>query len=159
VIRVLLSASFYLQLWPSSLLTGRPESWDRARLLRLRISTCSLKRVYRKPKRFQWSSVSQLFQHYGVLALSSWLRVPVIIRYDKKGEGRRHVPWLLLRRPYPHDTGKLRMLVHAHLDRAIAYGRFPTLRRFQGFQQRYGPDLTTVCQPDSELTPPIQTTI
>ena len=32
MIRVLLSASFSLQLWPSSLFTGRPESWDRAPL-------------------------------------------------------------------------------------------------------------------------------
>ena len=30
MIRVLLSASFSLQLWPPSLFTGRPESWDRA---------------------------------------------------------------------------------------------------------------------------------
>jgi hypothetical protein len=30
VIRVLLSAPFCLQLWPSSLFTCRPESWDRA---------------------------------------------------------------------------------------------------------------------------------
>jgi hypothetical protein len=31
VIRVLLSAPFCLQVWPSSLFTCRPESWDRAR--------------------------------------------------------------------------------------------------------------------------------
>jgi hypothetical protein len=30
VIRVLLSAPFCLQVWPSSLFTCRPESWDRA---------------------------------------------------------------------------------------------------------------------------------
>ncbi len=62
----------------------------------------------------------------------------------KMGEGRRHVPCLLRRTPYPHDTGQLRMLVHAHLDRAIEDERFRTLRRFQRFQQRDGPDLTPV---------------
>src|SRR5262245_36011265 len=31
VIQAVLSASFCLQLWPSSLFTRRPESWDRAR--------------------------------------------------------------------------------------------------------------------------------
>ena len=48
------------------------------------------------------------------------------------------------------------MLVHAHLDRAIKDERLRTFRRFQGFQQWDGPDLTPVLQPDSELTPPAQ---
>ncbi len=39
MIRVLLSAPLCLQLWPSSLFTCRPESWDRARRIRGYIST------------------------------------------------------------------------------------------------------------------------
>ena len=73
--------------------------------------------------------------------------VPVIIQCDTDGEGRRHVPCLLLRTPYPHDAGNFRVLVHAHLDRAIEDERSRTPRRFQRFQQRDGPDLTTVFQP------------
>src|SRR5215471_17188264 len=78
----------------------------------------------------------------------------MMIRGDPEREDHRHGPRLLLRTPDPHDPGQLRMLVHAHLDRAIEDERFRTLRRFQGFQQWDGPDLTLVCQPDSELTPP-----
>src|SRR5262252_1589426 len=69
-------------------------------------------------------------------------------------EGRRQVPCSLIRTPYPHDPGQLRMLVHAHLDRAIKDERFRTFCRLQRFQQWDGPDLAPVCQPDSELTPP-----
>src|SRR5215467_11116476 len=78
----------------------------------------------------------------------------MMIRGDPEREDHRHGPRLLLRTPDPHDPGQLRMLVHAHLDRAIEDERFRTLRCFQGFQQWDGPDLTPVCQPDSELTPP-----
>src|SRR5215831_8305686 len=74
----------------------------------------------------------------------------------KMGGDHRHGPRLWLRTPYPHDTGQLWMLVHVHLDRAIVYERSRTLCRFQRFQLRDGPDLTTVFQPDSELTPPAQ---
>src|SRR5215831_4681107 len=75
---------------------------------------------------------------------------------NKDGEGRRHVPCLWLRTSYPHDTGQLRMLVHANLYRAIVYERSRTLCRFQRFQLRDGSDLTPVLQPDSELTPSAQ---
>ena len=73
---------------------------------------------------------------------------------DNEGKAHRRMPWLLCRTPDPHDTGQLRMPGHTHLDRAIEDERFRTLRRFQRFQQRDGPDLTTVFQPDSELTAP-----
>src|SRR2546425_5463343 len=66
----------------------------------------------------------------GFLLCRHGFEFPVIIRGDTDGEGRRHVLCLLRRTPYPHDTGKLRMLVHAHLDRAIDEERFRTLRRF-----------------------------
>jgi hypothetical protein len=62
----------------------------------------------------------------------------------------------LIRTSYPHDTGKLRMLVHANLYRAIHYERSRALRLCQRFEQRDGPDLTTVFQPDAELTTPAQ---
>src|SRR5215470_13616228 len=75
-----------------------------------------------------------------------------MIRGDPEGEDRTPVPWLLFRTPYPHDTRQLRMLVHAHLNRAIVDERARTLCRFQRFQLRDGPDLTPVLQPDSELT-------
>src|SRR5215510_3026685 len=75
---------------------------------------------------------------------------------DTAGEAHRHGPRFLLRTPYPHNTGQLRMLVHAHLDRAIVYERSRTLCRFQRFQLRDGLDLTPVLQPDAELTPPAQ---
>src|SRR2546425_1068869 len=75
---------------------------------------------------------------------------------NKDGEGRRHVPCLWNRTPYPHDAGKLRMLVHTNLYRTIEYKRSRTLRLFQRFEQRDGPDLTTVFQLDSELTTPAQ---
>src|SRR5258706_35662 len=48
------------------------------------------------------------------------------------------------------------MLVYAYLDRAIVHERSRTLCRFQRFQLRDGPDLTTIFQPDSALTPPAQ---
>ena len=64
------------------------------------------------------------------------------------------MPCSLSRTPDPHDPGQLRMLVHAHLDRAITDERLRTFHRLQRFQQGNGPDLTPVCQPDSELTPP-----
>jgi len=62
-------------------------------------------------------------------------------------------PGLWIRTPYPHNAGKLWMLVHANLYRAIEYGRSGAFRLFQRFEQRDGPDLTAVFQPDSELTP------
>src|SRR5215467_9098927 len=79
-----------------------------------------------------------------------------MIRCDPEGKDHQYGRRLWLRTPYPHDTRQLRMLVHAHLDRAIVYERARTLRRFQGCQLRDGPDLTPVLQPDSELTPPAQ---
>jgi len=68
---------------------------------------------------------------------------------------RKHpapLPGLWIRTPYPHNAGKLWMLVHANLYRAIEYGRSGAFRLFQRFEQRDGPDLTAVFQPDSELT-------
>src|SRR5215470_10347494 len=79
-----------------------------------------------------------------------------MIRGDPEGEDRTPVPWLLFRTPYPHDTRQLRMLVHAHLDRAIVDERARTFCRLQRFQLRDGPDLTPVLQPDAEWTPPAQ---
>src|SRR5215831_11927552 len=74
----------------------------------------------------------------------------------KMGGDHRHGPRLWLRTPYPHDTGQLWMLVHAHQDRAIVDERARTFCRFQRFQLRDGSDLTPVLQPDSELTPTAQ---
>jgi hypothetical protein len=48
------------------------------------------------------------------------------------------------------------MLVHANLYRAIEDERSGTLRLFQRFEHRDGPDLTAVFQPDSALTAPTQ---
>jgi hypothetical protein len=66
-----------------------------------------------------------------VRALWSSLAFSAMRRGDTEGKDHIRRPCLLIRTPYPHDAGQLRMPGHTHLDRAIDDGRSRTLRLLQ----------------------------